>query len=417
MSVTHSLLVIVNAALFDYVTDAAGRWSWDCNSLEMATLRDSWFLLFVFGLNVIVPWILFYLSTKDLKDREAAKNWRYLAILLLAGSVYHYLMAMSPNIVVLFINAKSDQDKIFIRLVILPVMNFLGFLVVNWASKKLKTRDPSDSVYLTVAFLLVSCFYSRFLQNSLSTYESTIILNTIVGLQEIVMRFTLKARGRVFAKYVLRRTDAELIALEGDSVSSKEQADRDYTARLIVMEVLVEYIAITLAPFLTIVNQKNSVTAYLGYDVDGSYDGWLLLFSVVTSFIFELCVDILCFKVQEKWFQLRKAWDILSGTGKKWTRMYPNVLFGTIIAVSMMLSGFSQEVEKTASDRCSFVAKCMPYPCLCYSNSSSTITVQSPLTGKNVSLALPPLFDTLCSDLDKMSEGEFRIKYSKILTH
>ncbi len=295
MSVTHSLIVIVSQGLYDHVTVTAGQWDWDCISPKMTSLRFWWVIFNTFGLGMIIPCAIFFLSTKDLKDRVAAKNWKWQSILMLAGSLYYYLMGQNPNIVLIYFKTKSDTQKIFMRLVVLPVMNFLGFQIVHWASQKLKLHDPSDSVYLTMSFLLISSFYSRFLQNGLSTYEGTIILNIIVALQEIILRVTLKARGRVFAKYVLRRTDAELVALEGESVSDEEQAKRDYTGRLIVVEMVVEYVALLLAPLLTIINQKNSVNVHLGYNMDGSYDGWLLLFSVVTSFIFELCVDVVCF--------------------------------------------------------------------------------------------------------------------------
>jgi hypothetical protein len=47
------------------------------------------------------------------------------------------------------------------------------------------------------------------------------------------MRLTLKARGRVFAEYFLRKSDAELAALEGGSPSltSEGRVSRKATAR------------------------------------------------------------------------------------------------------------------------------------------------------------------------------------------
>ena len=49
-----------------------------------------------------------------------------------------------------------------------------------------------------------------------------------------------------------------------------------------MVEVAVEHVAIPLAPLMMIVNQRNSVEVHLGYNVDGSNDAGMLLFSVVT---------------------------------------------------------------------------------------------------------------------------------------
>ena len=65
---------------------------------------------------------------------------------------------------------------------------------------------------------------------------------------------------------------------------------------MIVVEVAVVHdVAIPLAPFMTILNQRNSVEVHLGYNVDGSYDAGLLLFSVATSLIFKRSVNLQCF--------------------------------------------------------------------------------------------------------------------------
>jgi hypothetical protein len=102
----------------------------------------------------------------------------------------------------------------------------------------------------------------------------------------------------------------------------------------------IEYVAIVLAPLLTVINQKNSVDVHLGYDLDGSYDQGLLAFSVVTSLVFELAVDTICFKVQKKWFNLRDAWTNLALSGKRWKRMFPNMLLFNLFASILMLNGF-----------------------------------------------------------------------------
>ena len=50
-----------------------------------------------------------------------------------------------------------------------------------------------------------------------------------------------------------------------------------------MVEVEVEHdVAIPLALLMMIVNQRNSVEVHLGYNVDGSNDAGMLLFSVVT---------------------------------------------------------------------------------------------------------------------------------------
>jgi hypothetical protein len=391
----------------------------------MGTLQVVWILLNSFGLATILPVIAMFYLTKDLIDREGSKNWRYLSSLFLSATIYWYIMTQQPSIVTLFILAKNDTEKLLYRLLVVPALGYVGFSAVNWASKKLRLHDASDSVYTTMVSLLFSAFFSRFLQNSLSTYEGTILCNVLVGVQEVVMRFTLKARGRVFAKYILRKSEAELSAMEVESgLSEDEKRSRSYTARLILVEMVIEYVAIFLAPLLTVFYQKNSVDVLLGYEFDGSYDVWLLAFSAVTSLLLEIGVDTICFRVQEKWFKLREEWRLLTLSGKLWSRMIPNMIVGTLFASICMLNGFTKMPPYLASDRCAFVEYCMPDPCLCYSTTSPTITVLSHLTGKNVSLALPPLFARLCHDLDQVNNGTtpamtqaaFKRMYSKILT-
>jgi hypothetical protein len=183
MPIIHLTLVLVSWALWDHTAVEAGRWNRDCNSPELSALDAYWMMFNIFGLlGLLVPAVIFYLSTKDLKDREAAKNWRYLSILFLSGSVYYYLMVELPGIIAIFFMSKTKTAKISIRLLVVPALNFADFFAVNWSSKNLKVHDPTDSVYCTMAALLLTTFFSRFMQNSLSSYEGTIILNSIVGL-------------------------------------------------------------------------------------------------------------------------------------------------------------------------------------------------------------------------------------------
>jgi hypothetical protein len=425
VSTIQCLLLIGSYGMWDYQTTVAGRWNWDCDSLTIGSLQVVWVLFNVFCLGFVAPLLAMYYLAKDLRDGEGSKSWKFVSLLFLSGTVYYYFMTQYPGIVTLFYLAKSDSEKLLYRLFVVPMLGYVGFFTVNWASKKLKLHDTSDSVYTTMIFLLVSAFFSRFLQNSFSTYSATITCNVLVGVQEMLMRFTLKARGRVFAKYILRKPEAELAALEGESgVSDEDKRRRGYTARLILAEMVIEYVAIFLAPLLTVFYQKNSVDVQLGYELDGSYDAGLLAFSAVTSLLLEVVVDTICFRVQEKWFKLREEWRLLTLSGKLWSRLFPNVVLGTLTASIFMLSGFMRMQQHFASNKCAFVDHCLPDPCLCYSATSPTVTVPSHLTGKNVSLSLPPLFARLCHDLDQvnngtspaMTEEAFKRMYSKILT-
>jgi hypothetical protein len=398
------MVIITNWALYDANTSQLGTSDWECKSPLLNSLETCWTLFNAFGLNLLIPVIISYYMTSHLTDKKEAMNWRYISILFLSGTVYVYLMTISPNLVVIYRNLQSDTYKILIRILLIPVLNFIGFAGVHWASKKLKLHDPSDSVYFTMIFLLISCFYSRFLQNSLSTYTATTICNIVVGLQEIFMRFTLKARGKVFAKHILGKSEAELAAMEGESGEAVNTV-RASTAQLILVEMVIEYVAIPLAPLLTVLNQKNSAIVHIGYALDGSYDYYLLLFSFITSLFMELLVDTICFRVQERWFKLREIWSSLTASKKLWTRMFPNLLFGTIFAILILLYGFSRSQVYFASDICTFNSNCMPFPCTCYSPTSSTVDMVSPLTGQNVSLMLPPLFDTLCSSIHSINNG------------
>ncbi len=69
------------------------------------------------------------------------------------------------------------------------------------------------------------------------------------GVQEIYLRFTVEARGEVFAKYILRRTDAELAILEGGTVIVKgKQSEKLLCTINSVMEMAIEYVAILTTP-------------------------------------------------------------------------------------------------------------------------------------------------------------------------
>jgi hypothetical protein len=400
-TVVHWMIVTTNWTLNYINAFALGTLYWDCKSPLLSTLDSCWKLFNAFGLGVALPTLISYIMTRNLKDKVAALNWRYLSILLLIGSIYFYAMAAAPNIVVIFLNLRSDTNKILMRLLLIPLMNYVGFAAVHWASNKLELDDPSDSVYLTMMFLLISCFYSRFLQNSLSTYSATIICSVAVGLQELIMRLTLKARGKVFAKYILGKSDAELAAIEGDEGGEvvMRQARKEATARLILVEMIIEYVAIPLTPLLTVLNQKNSIHVHLGYDIYGDFDSNLLLFSSLSSLVMELLVDAICFNVQDRWFKLRETWSHLIASSKLWTRMFPNLLIGTMFAVLLMLYGFIRSQIFFASDKCAMHSNCLPYPCMCYSPANHTVNRVNPLTGSNVSLSLPPLFDSLCSSI------------------
>ena len=64
---------------------------------------------------------------------------------------------------------------------------------------------------------------------------------------------------------------------------------RVLTVLLIVVEVAVEHdVAIPLALLMMIVNQRNSMEVHLGYNMDGSNDAGMLVFSVVTFLILKI---------------------------------------------------------------------------------------------------------------------------------
>ncbi len=81
------------------------------------------------------------------------------------------------------------------------------------------------------------------------------------------------------------------------------------------------------------------------------------------------------------------------------------MIYGKLFASILMLSGFTRMQQYFASDKCAFIYHCLPAPCLCYSNTSHNVTVLSHLTGKYVSLSLPPLFAQLCRQLDQVNNG------------
>jgi hypothetical protein len=74
----------------------------------------------------------------------------------------------------------------------------------------------------------------------------------------------------LFAKYILRRTDAELATLEGETVSEWEtELGNSCELFISVVKMVIEYVAILTAQPLTIYNQNNSLVVHL---VRGVYD-------------------------------------------------------------------------------------------------------------------------------------------------
>jgi hypothetical protein len=267
----------------------------------------------------------------------------------------------------------------------------IGYKLAAWNARKLKLMDQSDDFYFSLFFLLLAGLFNRFLQNSLSSYEGTLSLSLIGGLQEIILRFTFKYRGRWIQKHIIRSTGNQLDTSEADLNR------QDAVARLILMEMMVEYICIIVAPALIVFNQKNSVHFQFGYNIDGTYDSNLLFFSTAAALVVEIVVDVICFKYQEKHFRMKEAWVSLTGGSKLWLKLFPMFTIVTLMTTLILLAGFHKSLLEFAPDKCKFVNECMPYPCSqCYN-------------GKNNSTAsiLPPMLQEICFRLSNSTSAVY----------
>ncbi len=193
-----------------------------------------------------------------------------------------------------------------------------------------------------------------------------------------------------FYQYIMRKTDDQLNAFESD------QDKQDAIARAILMEMMVEYIGIILTPTLIASNHKNSINFRFGYNIDGNYDNKLLLFSILIALVVEITVDVICFKYQEKHYRMKEAWVSITGESKLWFKVFPMFTITTLMTTLLLLAGFHQPPYRFSPDPCTFVNKCVPYPCSqCYNvdfnNSTASI--------------LPPMLQEMCSRLSNSSSA------------
>ena len=382
-----TVLYSISWAMWDRVTTNIGRWEWHCYT-NYQYLRSIWTAINTFLLSLIVPSVLNMILLWKMPDIEVSMNWRNLTFSYLEACVYYYIFDEAPNIIRIFSRLQSDLSKMLFRLVVIPILNFMGYKLAIWNARKLKLKDKSDDFYYCLFFLLLCGMYSRFLQNSLSSYSSIVTVVSLNGLQELIFRFTFKHRNTWIQKYIFGKSDEEIKSLEDN------QEAREAVGRVILMEMLVEYICIFLALLLQLCNQKNAFHFKLGYNIDGSMDTQMLLFSTFASLFVELVIDAICFKYQERHYRLKEAWVSMTGGNKMWLKVYPMFTIQTVMVTAFLLGGFNQSPALVAPDRCAFVTKCLPYPCSqCYNvtlfNSTESI--------------LPPVFEDLCYRLSNSS--------------
>jgi hypothetical protein len=321
----------------------------------MYKISSIWSYVHVFGLGLILPTFFSFMYLRRLESQPRA--WIRIFLATSIGTLYFHIFARSPNLIVKFFSMKSDTEKIIFRLTLVPLISFVGWKITNWNAKKMVLHEKEDSFYFSLVYLLIVGLINRFIQNNLSSYVSTMILTFLLALLEIVLRTTLKYRNRWVEKYLLRKSDEKIREIDAD------QEMHDTLARVLLVEMMSEYVIILISPALTVFYQKNSIHFQLGYNIDGTYDWKLLSFSTCFSLIIEVLVDVYSFKKLQKYYKMTEAWESITGNKKIWFKMFPLVLVSTLTATFLVLSGFRQTFNRFSNDQCVFVNKCLPKPC------------------------------------------------------
>jgi hypothetical protein len=117
---------------------------------------------------------------------------------------------------------------------------------------------------------------------------------------------------------------------------------KDFTGRWILAEMITEYTSLCVAPFIVLCFKRWSLQMHAGYGLDGGLDVTQLFYSFAIQLALELFTDIFCWSHEEKEFNVKRAWILMSNKGRVYKVLFPALFILSLNATSMMVLGFNK---------------------------------------------------------------------------
>ena len=224
-------------------------------------------------------------------------------------------------------------------------MNELMNFIVMFATNRRKLQDSRNDIYIAMPLKLTMALYLRFMQSSLDSFTSSVILNVLVAVIEMASRLSYLCRVELFERFVLGKSKEEIF-IKFSSIIYKR-----HIGRKIILDMIIENVCIAIAPLIVMLHWHNGLIIQAGYD-DMTYNGWLMFHITMVSFLAEIITDAICWRYEDPRVNLRDAWSHLIAEGRYWGSFLPTLLFSVLFATSAMLFGFAKFQSSFTSEPC-----------------------------------------------------------------
>jgi hypothetical protein len=221
------------------------------------------------------------------------------------------MMSKYPAFLRMYLHFDSDLMKILLRALLLPscVQMFQTALSLN--SRNILLKKPQDDIYFLLPFGLMAAGALRFMQSSVSSYLYSTLLSVAIVALEVFFRFTKIYRMKKIDRLILNRSE--------DFIKKKyeNRAFKHHLGRQAILKMLIEYSGILSSPAIIIMFQRQNLHfKMIGYDeVNGSYDPYLLAYTLCLNLALEVITDILCWSKTNSRLNLGLCWTQLISDG------------------------------------------------------------------------------------------------------
>jgi hypothetical protein len=237
------------------------------------------------------------------------------------------------------------------------------------------------------------------MQSSLESFNLSVILNVIVSIMEIASRLSFRWRVELVDKLIKRMSEEERRAKY-----SSDQYKR-HVGRLRTLDTLTEYICMSIAPLIIMVQYHNGLIIQAGYE-GMTYDGKFMFEVTMVAFLMEFLTDFICWRYEDPLIDLSAAWSSMISNGRYWTILVPAFMFSVIFAGYVMQYGFAVFPDSLTNIPCHFVISCLPNPCssMCF---NATGPVEVTFDNKAMSFITSPFLDNMCRVLANNGTDSF----------
>ena len=242
---------------------------------------------------------------------------------------------------------ESDLTRALFTLVAWPFAREIATMVIRKASFDLRGHDVDADQLLVMMIHAFGALTTRFLVNNMQTLGGTIAVIVVQALVEVVLRQTVTKRDRWVFVHIGRH--------------SNEQADRRFKnahylrnrGRVVLAEMVVEYVAILLCPTIMIMYEPYRRFINFGYKLNTPLDLTVLMAATAAQLVSEIVVDSVCLYFEDKaGIPVLNEWNKLSRK-KRWKIYVLGLGINVLVSYICMVGPFIVEVP----------SDCLPNPC------------------------------------------------------